>query len=483
MRALGSSLGAWRSLEAQEGTQEAHGLAYPLAVLQALGRPHGLEIVAEEYADEPARAFDAVFVTVLDSRCMMATAERFRAWGLPLRRRDRGGADPLVWAGGQGLHNPMPYSEIADLIVVGDAEAPLPVLLDLWERHVDRVGFLAAASTVRGVYAPAHHRPGEATVAQSVARDICVPVREPVVVSHDGSRRIEIARGCPHHCAFCGLSWRRPYLEQSTEAVLTALAEGPRRVHLQAGDAESHSGIERMRAELLARGIQDLGWTGRADTTRGAVAATKRYAWGVEGVSYRLRRGVGKHRLTDDYLVAATVEHLRSMPGGTTGRAAWHMIAGLPTQRPGDVRDLMRVLAGIQRRYRGPHRNLALHWQPFQPLPGTPLQWAGCGGGARRLAATAGESGDWVRVRHHAGRTDEVARLCTMLARADGRAVDVLAALGERRVTAEDAGALAGVGWGPLDPDAPLPWDWIEHYYPRSILRRAYDVAMRRLAG
>jgi hypothetical protein len=34
-----------------------------------------------------------------------------------------------------------------------------------------------------------------------------------------------------------------------------------------------------------------------------------------------------------------------------------------------------------------------------------------------------------------------------------------------------------------LDPAAPLPWDFVQHAYPRATLERAHSVMMRRLAG
>ena len=131
MRALASSFSAWRLLEQQEGTKVPHGLVYSLAVVESIGRPYGLELVAEEsLTDRSARGFDAVFISVLDSRCMIGAASHFDRWGLALDRRDRSESDPLVWAGGQGLANPRPFDLVADLIVVGDAEQPLPALLE-----------------------------------------------------------------------------------------------------------------------------------------------------------------------------------------------------------------------------------------------------------------------------------------------------------------------------------------------------------------
>lgn len=487
LRALASSLGAWRHIEKQEQTRRQHGLVFSLAVVAEIGRDHGLELVAEEVATEPARAFDAVFISVLDSRCMLDTAACFRAWGIEMRRSRRGKFEPLVWAGGQGLHNPMPYYDVADLVVIGDAEDPLPELLRLWAGRRDRPGFLRDAAEVSGVWVPAHHGPGRTRIRQAVAADISITTRRHVSVSLHDVRRVEIARGCRYKCGFCSLGWRTPVRENSTDDVIRAIREGGRRVHLQAGDAESHSGIVEIRRALLEHGGHDQGWTGRVDTTEAhpdtIIPGQKRYAFGVEGVSYRLRRAVGKGHLTDARLVESTVEYLGRIERGSRGRSAWHLIAGLPGQRRGEHVELLGVITQIQRRYRGEGRALSLHVQPFQPLPSTPMQWFGCGSGAAALAkALRPMTGGMVSVRAHAGRTDDVAKICTVLTRSDQRGADLLEAVGAGLVEPERAAEIAGVGWGELDPDLPLPWDFVETHVPAGALRRARDVYLRRVA-
>jgi hypothetical protein len=484
MRALASSLGAWESIERNQGTVLRHGLTFALAVVGAIGKPHGLDLEAEEHSSQPLHAYQAVFVSVYDARTMMNTRAHFDAWGMPMHRKLRSPFHPLVWAGGQGLHNPMPYYDIADLIVVGDAEDPLPALLRLWTRHGNTDGFLRAAADVPGVLVPKYHRPGEARIKQAVASDVAITVREAIRVNHTDLRRIEIARNCKHKCLFCGLGWRAPYRENAAAAIVSAIESGGRSVHLQAGDAESHSGIATLRAALQRAGARDGGWTGRLDTTSGSdeIAGSKRYAFGVEGMTHRVRRATGKGWLTDDRLVSETAGVMSRIEGESKGRTCWHMIAGLPGETHSDALHFMSVLQRLNDRVRGKTpRNLALHWQPFQPLPGTPMQWQPCGSGARRIAAALRpmERMPWVRVRQQTGRTDDVARLCTVLARADARAVDVLARIPD--VSADDAAQIAGTGYGAIDPDAPLPWDWIDHAYPRPVLRRGHDAVRRML--
>lgn len=490
MRAFASSFAAWRAIERTEGIKIPHGLVFPLAVVEAIGAPHGLVMTAEEHEEHGPSGYDAIFISVLDSRCMADAAKHFAAWRIPFRRRDRRpiGAYPLVWAGGQGLHNPLPMAPVFDLCVIGDAEDPLPVLLELWERHGNSTGFLAAAATVPGVFVPDHHNPREVEVVQSVANDISVTLRNVIDVSHNRTRRLEIARGCRYKCTFCSLGWRTPVRENSAEQIIAEIKRSPKTVHLQAGDAESHSGIDEIRRALRAHGGYDQGWTGRLDSLfenpDQTIPGQKRYAFGVEGVSYRLRAAVGKGYLTDERLAADTVRFFGTIEGDSKGRAAWHVIAGLPTERVSEVMDLGRVITEIDRRRSGTiARNLTIHWQPFQPLPGTPMQWCAAGGSARKLLSRLKpfETLHWCRLRQYGGRTNDMCRITTVLARADERGADLLETLAARRVSPDEASEIAGVGYGALDPDAPLPWDFIRQHYPRATLRRAYDAMMRRL--
>lgn len=490
MRAFASSLHAWRSIEEQEGVKIPHGLVFPLAVVEALGRPHGLTLSAEEHTPEGPLGHDAIMISVLDSRCLIGAARHFRAWGVPFRREDRRpvGRYPLVWAGGQGLRNPLPLAPAFDLAVIGDAEDPLPALLTLWEQHGNSAGFLAAASTVPGVYVPDHHDPREATIVQSVASDIGVTLRETIDVSHNKTRRIEIARGCQYKCAFCSLGWRTPVRENAAADVLHAIRSSRKLVHLQAGDAESHSGIDEIRRGLRDHGGFDQGWTGRLDSLfenpDQTIPGQKRYAFGVEGVSYRLRAAVGKGYLTDERLVEDTLRFFATLEGEGKGRAAWHVISGLPTERLEDTRDLIAVLDELDRRQRGKTaRNLSIHWQPFQPLPGTPMQWCAAGQGARQHARMVAKRGTWCRVRSVGGRTDMMALLCSVLARSDVRGADLLEAVAERDVTVIEAERMTGSPTGALDPDASLPWDFIRAHYDQGTLRKAHGAMMRRLAS
>ena len=492
MRAFASSFGAWRQLEENEDIKVPHGLVFPLAVVEAIGKPYGLSLTAEEHEPAGPLDYDAIFITVLDSRCMIEGGKFFKEWRVPLRRQDRSRESPLVWAGGQGLHNPLPLADVFDLCVIGDAESPLPELLQLWNRlgH-DRVRFLSEAASIEAVFVPSVHDPTRDRLRQSVTDDITVTLKEHIQVSQNGQRRVEIARGCKYKCTFCSLGWRAPSRENTTQSILQVLEDSPKIVHLQAGDAESHSGIKEIRAVLHAKGGRDNGWTGRLDTTLAnpdtVIPGSKRYAFGVEGVSHRLRAAVGKGYLSDERLTEDTIRFLDNVEEEYYGRAAWHLIAGLPTERADEVFHLHRVIRNIDEGMKhAKRRNLALHWQPFQPLPGTPMQWFGCGRGVREMAGTFKDLTGLhnLRVRQLTGRTNFMAAATTILARATPQGgARVLEAMAHLPLPSLPAlREMAEAHEGPLDVSRPLPWGFIDYAYPENTLRKAYENTVRKLA-
>ncbi len=495
MRAFASSLRVWENFDIREHRKGRHDLTFSLALVGAIGCDHGLVLVPEELTRESPKTFDAVFVNVMDSRTMADTAKHVARWKVPLRRRDRGAAFPFVWAGGQGLRNPLPFAEVADLIVLGDSEEPLPILLSLWDQHGRSTAFLEEAARVPGVFVPSVHDRKRDRLRLVVADDIGVSLRQDIRVSLDKSRRLEIARGCPYRCPYCSLGWRARYRENPTDQVLATLADCPKRVHLQAGDAESHSGIVELRAALKRHGQSDLGWTGRLDTVikrlradGSSVPAQKRYAVGIEGVSHRLRRAIGKPLLTDDALVEWNLELLARIEDDRVGRTCWHLMGGLPTEdAAAETQELLAVLRRIDQARR--HRSakyIEIHWQPFQPLPGTPMQWCAAGRVSKHAvhSLTVAEDFSNIKVVQYVGRSNEMAQICTILSRSDERGIDLLEALGgPRMVTVAEAERICGVTAGPLPVDAPLPWDFIDSYFPRSTLECAHRCTMDQLAA
>ena len=98
------------------------------------------------------------------------------------------------------------------------------------------------------------------------------------------------------------------------------------------------------------------------------------------------------------------------------------------------------------------------------------MQWAAAGSGARQCASTLDrlKTLDRLNVKHVVGRTDAMSKMCAVIGRSDARAVRFF----ERSapMTPDQAASATGSTYGPLDPDDPLPWDFVVTHHDRGFL-------------
>lgn len=141
------------------------------------------------------------------------------AGGIPLRRDRRDSHHPLVIAGGPAATNPAPIAPFVDAVFIGDAEAALPGVLDLWESLIRQGAFnrdsaLAALDGQDSVFLS--HRP-ERRVRRAWWRDFgkAPDLRRfplPTIRPVQDNAVVEIMRGCPNGCRFCHAGrYYRPY--------------------------------------------------------------------------------------------------------------------------------------------------------------------------------------------------------------------------------------------------------------------------------
>lgn|SRR5512145_34210 len=483
MRALACTLDTWDAFARVTGRTETEGLTFPLRILEIIGEPYGLEL---DYAKK-LDGHDAVFVAVHDFSSMLSIGKALRKLKLPLLSADRSKVHPLVWMGGQGTRNPLPLADIADLIVLGDAELSLPLLLGLWDRHGNGREFLRAAATVAGVFVPSIHNEAEVTLRMGWSNDIRSSLQGRSLATEQHAR-VEISRGCKSKCAFCGLGWMGPARHNSIDDVRAAIQCVPS-VHLQACDAEAYPDIVRLREWMRGRGIKDTGCTSRLDSNHDARSEflfDKLFNFGIETVTERVRRRIGKSRLTNEFIVEAMCglyerQRVRSEP---CERTNWHMISGLPGESAEDTWELAQTVRRLdaemlQRRLTG---QLTIRWQPLMPCPGTPSQWLAVGPCSepwgRALARHIGRT-YCLKLEHGTGRRERKHMLTCLLARSDRRGAKLIAAESKAQVSTESAALITGATTEELDTGSPLPWDFVEGYYTRRLL----EIAHRKLVS
>ncbi len=155
----------------------------------------------------------------------------FMAGGVEVFSNKR--SEQVVVAGGPVImENPVPYSDVIDVFVIGEAEVTLPKVVELWLEHGDnKKRFLEAVSELRYVYVPGLT---SSSVVREYVRDLDstpYPVRqienteiEPV---YGRGFKLEISRGCFFHCSFC-IETRvfQPYRERSLGTLKVIIEEG-----------------------------------------------------------------------------------------------------------------------------------------------------------------------------------------------------------------------------------------------------------------
>ncbi len=167
-------------------------------------------------ADRPLSAFGAVAFSVSFEEDYVNLLQMLGRAGIPLRRADRGPADPLVLVGGAcAMINPLPLAEFVDVFPLGAAENLLPVLLGALAEESDRVAVLERLASTAGFYVPAWHSPEHdgqferliklELSEEQMRRPGHLPTTAIVTprTEFSGKFLVEMSRGCPEKCRYC----------------------------------------------------------------------------------------------------------------------------------------------------------------------------------------------------------------------------------------------------------------------------------------
>lgn len=161
---------------------------------------------------------------------------------IPLRRKERNKAHPLVIAGGPCAYNPEPLADIVDFFVLGESEEVIIEVINIYRsmgKKYDKEEFLKKISLIDGIYVPQYYnvKYNSHGTIESFTSNINAPVKikkriiknlddiyypESIIVPyadivHDRAM-IEIFRGCTRGCRFCqaGMIYR-PIRERSSD--------------------------------------------------------------------------------------------------------------------------------------------------------------------------------------------------------------------------------------------------------------------------
>ena len=321
---------------------------------------------------------------------------------------------PLVVVGGPlTFSNPVPVGPFVDVIVIGEAEGLLPILVNLLREQPDRESLLHHLAQRPGFYVPALH--GETPPKIAIADDACLPAYSQIVTPHTELASmflIEAERGCSRGCAYCVMrrsagSGMRPVVPARLLSLIPAQA---RRVGLVGAAVTDHPALpEILRALCDADrevGVSSLRADRLDDELVGLLARAgyRTLTTAADGASQRLRDQVDRHTGIEDLRRAARLcrEHGMAL-------LKLYVLVGLPGETAADIDELARLaleLAALAPKLSltvSPFvskRNTPLDHQPFEEIASLDHKLAFLRRQLRRRVHLGGDAPKWAWVEY-----------------------------------------------------------------------------------
>ncbi len=364
----------------------------PWPDMEALLRRHNVPLASLE-SRRPLAAFDVVGFSLQYELSYTNVLNMLELGGIPLLRKDRTEASPLIIAGGPCAFNPAPMADFIDAFVIGEGEEIIVEIAakvgEAKKKGWGRTETLASLAECEGIYVPAFQEEGKRIRKRVVADlnaqcSLLLPLVPLMKTVHDRIV-LEIARGCTRGCRFCqaGMVWRP--VRERTQEILEGMAEtmlcatGYDEISLLSLSSGDYSRIEPLLATLMERyyerrvalGLPSL----RVETlTRSLIENIRR----VRKTSFTLAPEAGTQRLRNIINKGNSSAELLQTIGEVFG-AGWNSVKlyfmlGLPTESRDDLEGIAEL--AYQALKEGKQRGqVTISLSTFVPKAHTPFQW------------------------------------------------------------------------------------------------------------
>lgn len=355
-------------------------------------------------AEEPGKNGELVGFTLSWELDYVNVIDVLGKHGIPITAQERHREHPLVFGGGPVLSaNPEPFSDLFDVILIGDAETAVPAFINGWKQArfaATRKEQLEILSTIPGIYAPSLYesdyqdtdqtlletRPLAPSTPTRVQKQIFSPppdyVAHSVILSPDTAWGdmflVEIARSCPQECRFCLASYlTRPFRPSNVEAVENAIELGLRhtkKIGLLGPSVTEHPQFDKIADSLLKRPDTQISIASiRADTISDNVLKMLR---GLGQRSVTIAIESGSQRLRDimkKNLTEAEIENaLNLLDAHGFESVKFYGMVGLPHELDSDLEQTVALMKNLKKKHR--RMRIVFGVSSFVPKAQTPFQ-------------------------------------------------------------------------------------------------------------